>query len=380
MKGKIWKFMGLLSIMIFVLSAANTVHAQTQITGVGVYPTAVAYDSGTHEVFVVNPDGGTLSVISDSSDSVTNTISGLSFTPFGLAYDSGKGEMFVSEYQVGSGSAVQIIPDNTYAVSGTINVGGLGMAYDSSQGHMYICNGIISVYSDSSSGIIANITNIAVYGSCAYDSGTHAIWATPQEGVNVYVINDQNNQVTKSIQVASNPYEGPGNPAYDPAKGYIYVTNGTDVSVISDSKYNIVAVIHNVGTLSGLVYAGNDEIICSNGAVISDKTNTVTATLDVGTNPAGIAYDASTGQVFVTNGNDPGTVTYTSVSSGTPSTASPTSSSSSTATPSSSTSSTSTPKVPEFSSPALVSVVVAMIALTISAVALKARTNKSLQK
>ena len=358
------------------VSSQHSSRPNINFSGVGVYPTAVAYDSGTHEVFVVNPDAGTLSVISDSSDSVTNTVSGLSFTPFGLAYDSGKGEMFVSESQVGSGSAVQIIPDNTYAPSGTINIGGLGMAYDSSQGYMYICNGIISVYSDSSSGIIANITNIDVYGSCVYDSGTHTIWATPQEGVNVYVINDQNNQVTKSIQVASNPYEAPGNPAYDPAKGYIYVTNGTDVSVISDSKYNIVAVIHNVGTLSSLVYVGNDEIVCSNGAVISDKTNTVTATLDVGTNPAGIAYDSGTGQVFVTNGNDPGTVTYDvqfpqarlqlQVQPVPPHLLQLHASS--------------TPKVPEFSSAALVSVAAAMIALTVSAVALKARTRKHLRK
>ena len=377
MKGKVWKLISLITITIFVLSAANTVHAQTLIsTGIGVYPTAVAYDLGTHEMYVANPDAGTLSVISDSSDSVTNTVSGLSFTPFGLAYDSNIGEMFVSEYQVGSGSAVQIISDSDHAVSGTINIGGLGMAYDSSQGYMYICNGIISVYSDKVNGITANITNIPVYGSCVYDSGTHTIWATPQEGINVYVINDKNNQVTKTISLATNPYQPPGNPAYDPAKGYVYVTNGTDVSVISDSKYSIVAVIHNVGA-SSLVYVGNDEIICSNGAVISDKTNSVTATLEVGTNPAGIAYDSGTGQVFVTNGNDPGSVTYTPVSSGTPTTASPTSSTSASSTP---ITSTSTPTVPEFSSAALIIVATAMIALTVSTVALKARTRKTLQK
>ena len=180
------------------------------------------------------------------------------------------------------------------------------------------------------------------------------------------------------ITVASNPYLNPGSLAYDSAKGRIYVTNSTDVSVISDSNNEIVAVVHNVGTLSSpignLVYAGNDEIICSNGAVISDITNEVKATLDVGTNPAGIAYDSGTGQVFVTNGNDPGTVTYMSVSSGTPSTASPTSS------PSSSSTASSTPKVPEFSSAALVLVIVAMIALTVSAITLKARTKKALRK
>ena len=373
MKVKFWKLLSLVIITIFAFSVANAVRAQAQIAGVGVYPTAIAYDSGTHEMFVVNPNGGTLSVISDTSYSVTNTVSGLSFTPFGLAYDSGKGEMFVSEFQVGSGSAVQIIPDNAYTISGTINISGLGMAYDSNQHYMYICNGIISVYSDSSNGIIANITNIAVYGSCTYDSGTHTIWATPQEGVNVYVINDQNNEVTKTIKVASNPYQSPGNPTYDPAKGYIYVTNGTDVSVISDSNYKIVAVIHNVGTLQSLVYVGNGEIVCSNGAVISDQTNKVTATLNIGTNPAGIAYDSGTGQVFVTNGNNPGTVTYTSVSSGTPATASPTSS------PSSSSTAISTPTVPEFSSVAIISAAAAMVIVTLG-VAVKKRTRKSLLK
>ena len=380
MKAKILKFLSLALITIFALSAATAVHAQTQITGVGVYPTAVAYDSGTHEVFVVNPYAGTLSVISDSSDNVTNTVSGLSFSPFGLAYDSGLGEMFVSEYQVGSGSAVQTIPDNTYAPSGTINIGGLGMAYDSSQGSMYICNGIISVYSDKQNGIVANVTNIEVYGSCVYDSRNHYIYATPQEGVNVYVINDKTNEVIKTISFATNPYQPPGNPAYDPATSRIYVTNGTDVTVISDSNNAIYKVIHNVGA-SSLVYVGNDEIVCSNGAVISDITNTVTATLNVGTNPSGIAYDSGTGQVFVTNGNDPGTVTYASVSSGTPTTATPTgsSSSTSTATPSSSTSSTSTPKVPEFSSAALISVAAAIVVVTLGSVAVK-RTSKSPRK
>ncbi len=374
MKVKIWKLVSLILITVFAFSAVNSVHAQTSIMGVGVYPTAVAYDSGTHEVFVVNPDGGTLSVISDSSDSVTHTVSGLSFTPFGLAYDSGKGEMFVSESSL-SGGGVEIIPDSSYTVSHTINNGGgYGMAYDSSQGYIYVCAGIISVISDNSDSIIANVTNIAEYGSCVYDSGNHDIYATPQEGVNVYVISDKTNEVTKTITVASDPYQPPGNPAYDPAKGRIYVTNSTDVSVISDSNNAIYTVIHNVGTLSSppgnLVYVGNGEIICSNGAVISDKTNTVTATLNVGTNPAGIAYDSGTGQIFVTNSNDPGTVTYTSVSSGTPSTASPTSSASSSPTASS------TPKVPEFSSAALVSVAAAMVVVTLCAVAISRKKSK----
>ena len=74
------------------------------------------------------------------------------------------------------------------------------------------------------------------------------------------------------------------------------------------------------------------------------------------------------GEVFVTNGNDPGTVTVVPVSSGTSSTASPTASASS--------SPTSTPKIPEFSSTALVLVLAAMAAATLCAVALSVKKPK----
>jgi DNA-binding beta-propeller fold protein YncE len=372
MKVKIWKLLSLVLVSIFVLSAVNSVHAQTQISGVGVYPTAVAYDPTTNQIIVVNPTGGSLSVISDINDQVTQTIA-MPYTPEALAYDSGQNAMYISTY-----GGVYILPNNANDVTGPIpgTQGGSGtsIVYDSGMGYIFVdANGVL-VIKDSSNTIIANIT-VPNPGPLVYDSAKNAVYMSEDVGTDVFVISDKTLELNKTpITVASNPFLNPGSLAYDSAKDRIYVTNSTDVSVISDSNNEIVAVVHNVGSALTLVYAGNDEIICSNGAVISDKSNSVTATLNVGTSPSGIAYDSGTGQVFVTNGNDPGTVTYTSVSSGTPSTASPTSS------PSSSSTASSTPKVPEFSSAALVLVIVAMIALTVSAVTLKARTKKSLRK
>jgi DNA-binding beta-propeller fold protein YncE len=241
-------------------------------------------------------------------------------------------------------------------------------------GYIFVDANGVSVIKDSSNTVIANIT-VPNPGPLVYDSAAKAVYMSEDVGTDVFVISDKTLELNKTpITVSSDPYLNPGSLAYDSAKGRIYVTNSTDVSVISDSNNKVFAVVHNVANLTGspgtLVYAGNDEIICSNGAVISDITNTVKATLNVGTNPAGIAYDSGTGQVFVTNGNDPGTVTYTSVSSGTPSTASPTSS------PSSSSTATSTPKVPEFSSAALVSVAAAMVVVTLCAVAISRKKSK----
>ena len=361
--------------MIFVVSAASSVHAQTSISGVGVFPGAVAYDSTTGQIFVVDATGGALSVISDTTDQVTQTIA-LPYTPEALVYDSGQNAMYIS-----TTGGVCVLPNGANNVSETIaNTQGSGtsIAYDSGMGYIFVDapNGV-QVIQDSSNTVTASIT-VPNPGPLVYDSGAKAVYMSESVGTDVFVISDKTLQVNKTpIKVSSDPYENPGSLAYDSALGKIFVTNSTDVSVITDNNNKIVAVVHNVATLNSspgtLVFAGNDEIICSNGAVISDITNSVKSTLDVGTNPSGITYDSGTGQVFVTNGNDPGTVTYVSVSSATPSTASPTSP------PSSSSTATSTPKVPEFSSAALVSVGIAMIALMASAVTLKARTKKSLR-
>ena len=360
--------------MIFVVSAASSVHAQTSISGVGVFPSAVAYDSTTNQIFVVDATGGALSVISGSTDQVTQTIA-LPYTPEALVYDSGQNAMYISTY-----GGVYVLPNGADNVSEPIaNTQGSGasIAYDSGMGYIFVDASGVLVIKDSSNTVIATIT-VPNPGPLVYDSGAKAVYMSEDVGTDVFVISDKTLELNKTpIKVSSDPYENPGSLAYDSAFGRIYVTNSTDVSVITDNNNKIVAVVHNVANVNSspgtLVYAGNDEIICSNGAVISDKTNSVISTLNVGTNPAGIAYDSGTGQVFVTNGNDPGTVTYVSVSSGTPTTASPTS------TTSSSPTATSTPKVPEFSSTALISVGIAMIALTTSAVALKARTKKSVR-
>jgi len=360
----------LISIMIFVVSAASSVHAQTSISGVGVFPSAVAYDSTTGQIFVVDATGGALSVISDSTDQVTQTIA-LPYTPEALVYDSGQNAMYIS-----TSGGVYVLPNGANTVSGPIadtQGSGASIAYDSGMGYIFVdaANGV-QVIQDSSNTVTANIT-VPNPGPLVYDSAAKAVYMSEDVGTDVFVISDKPLELNKTpIKVSSDPYENPGSLAYDSALGRIYVTNSTDVSVITDNNNKIVAVVHVNSSPGTLVYAGNDEIICSNGAVISDKTNSVKSTLDVGTNPSGIAYDSGTGQVFVTNGNDPGTVTYVSVSSATPSTASPTSS------PSSSSTATSTPKVPEFSSAALILVLATMAAATLCAVALSVKKSKQI--
>jgi len=91
-------------------------------------------------------------------------------------------------------------------------------------------------------------------------------------------------------------------------------------------------------------------------SVISTASNTVTATVTVGSKPTGVAVAPNGGYAYVTNA---GGTTVSVI--GTATTASP------------------TPKVPEFSDVVLVSVAVAIAVVTLCAIAFTARTRKRLR-
>ena len=105
-------FVLILFTIVLVLSGANAVHAVGvvgTITGIGAG--MVAYDFGKGEIFVSNNANNTVSVISDSTNTVISTIP-VGTIPEGVAYDAGKGEIFVTN--LGS-NTVSIISDSSGA-------------------------------------------------------------------------------------------------------------------------------------------------------------------------------------------------------------------------------------------------------------------------
>ena len=413
MKIKIWKLLGLLSIVIFMLSIAGSVHAASLITTIttDVTPIGLVYDPAMHEIFVSNYDSGTVQVISDSTNTVVDDITALAQYSAGppqyLAYDSGKGEIWIADgtgaYAI-SDATNQVVANVTNIISswGTL----WQIAYDPGTGEVFVnCNtftGVGSPYmqviSDSSNTIIANVTqagSLFASGSFVDDSAKSEIFAA---GTNdIYVISAKTNIVTNTIPISGTP----GEFAYDSGKGEIFFINSVYNSsaqnnysnvlqAISDSTYKVMATIDLPTSVEGaMAYNPNKgEIYIDDGtaiAIFSDSTNTLVGTVNTNGTAGTIAYDSGTSTVYAINneGSTAGFMGSLAVisdpSSGT-STSSPTPASTSSPSTSSSTGATSTPKVPEFSSAALVSVSVAMIALTVSAVALKARTRKTLRK
>jgi len=155
MKVKVWMLLGLLFIVIVVLSAANAVHAVEVIATVpvGTGPWGVAYDSGKGEIFVANHYDNTVSVISDSSNTVVATIP-VGIEPVGVAYDSGKGVIFCSGSN-GHNVTVWVMSDDTYAIVANLTLGrgsSYDVVYDSATGEVFVPDGRGAVYviSDSS--------------------------------------------------------------------------------------------------------------------------------------------------------------------------------------------------------------------------------------
>jgi len=319
MKLRVWKPLVLLLIAIFVLSAVNMVHALgvTATIPVGGAPSGLAYDSSKGEIFVTNGQDNTTSVISDSTNTVIATIP-VGGYPYGVAYDSIKNEIFVVNLYSNN---VMVISDATNAVVATIPVGQspYNIAYDSAKGELFVTNsydGTVSVISDSTNTVVATVPVGVEPFSIAYDSGKSEIFVvnyeTDSKNYSVSVISDNTNTVVATLPL-------PGFPSfivYDPAKGEIFVPTGVGggsavVTVISDRTNSIVATISDLSfevQVEGLAYdPSRGEIFVvlhqSNKVVaISDNTNKVVETINVGNSPWTATYDAGKSAIYVGNG------------------------------------------------------------------------------
>jgi YVTN family beta-propeller protein len=164
-------------------------------------------------VFVSNALSGSVSVISDESNTVVATVTGLT-GPLGLAYDSDKGEIFVVN---SSHNTVSVISDSTNTVIATINVGSkpYGIAYDSGKGELFVSNhdsNTVSIISDTTNAEVANVTVGGQPYGVVYDSNLGEVFVTNAQDGTVSVISDGSNTSKPSNPSSSNSTT-PSNPS-----------------------------------------------------------------------------------------------------------------------------------------------------------------------
>ncbi|MDA4136566.1 MAG: YncE family protein [Thaumarchaeota archaeon] len=322
-----------------VISDSNNSVVATINVGTG--PSGVAYDSAKGEVFVANYGDNSVSVISDTTNSVVHTIAGtLALGPLGprdIVYDSAKGELFVANAgnESVTTTSVSVISDTTDSVTTAVNTGvsDTFLAYDPAKGEIFVGGDgdfIVSVISDSAEAVSYSSQSTSSTSASAVTS-TSSCFSSGSIGAQLSV------SCTSFTYDTGTAQGGPGvvgvglDPiglVYDSAKSEVYVTefSAPAVAAISDASNSIVATVeipglNNAGFQSSpspqyVAYdSAKGEIFASNLygnclTVISDATNTVLATIDLGNQsmnngiggyPVELAYDSGKGEIFVVN-------------------------------------------------------------------------------
>ena len=127
----------------------------------------LTYDSIKGEIFVTNEANNTVSVISDSSNTVVATVDTgrQAYEPSSntqacaATYYSEKGEVFVA---IANTKTVSIISESTNTVIENVSVGAnpIGLAYDSDKGEIFVVNSgdnTTSVISDSTNSVVVTV-------------------------------------------------------------------------------------------------------------------------------------------------------------------------------------------------------------------------------
>lgn len=230
---------------------------------VGADPFGVAVDNATNDVFVTNTGSDNVSVISASTDQPITSID-VGPSPYGVAYDWVSNEIYVAN---GGGNNVTIISGSSLSVVGTVAVGTapVGVAVDPTSGQVFVA-----------------------------DSGAAEVTA----------ISDATNTVVATIPAGNGSY----GLAVDNASDEVFVANqGSDnlsvIDAVTDQAVAVVPVLGGVD-LQGVAYDSAHHVVwigdgASNIVEVNATNDTVIGYAS--TDPSGVAYDPSNGDLCVTN-------------------------------------------------------------------------------
>lgn len=290
---------------------------------VGAKPVGVAVDVHDH-VFVTNSGASTVSVI----NSVTNTVSAtlnVGFHPESVATDPQFGV-----YVANGGNSTVSALDRFHALVGTIVVGGppgppspdmLRVAVDHLMSRAYVTNrgldrmSIIGISSDPPA-LSLDFAEVDGPLGVAVDPVSHRVFVTRPDHNKVSVIDATTLSVIGSIPVGQHPT----GIAIDPQKRRVYVANSgfktlsvIDMATGGVSEIDVAASPTSVAVDShGTVYVTHSDDLVR---VIDPGSASVTASIPVGSQPQGLAFEPHSNRVYVANRGD-GTVSAIDLAGG----------------------------------------------------------------
>ncbi len=247
----------------------SIINDRTNTVGYGGYgvgsPFNMIYDSGKGEVFSVNSVSNLLNVINDTNDTVFTSVRGLGNNPSAGAYDPAKGLLFVANegdpYAGTTGDTVSVVSDSSNAVVANVTVGYSpdGVAYDPQLGEIFVANGgsnNVSVINDTNLSVVATISLSNGPNAIVYDSGRGEVFVADS---GLIVISPRTNAVIKTLSAVSTGYQGL---AYDSRQGEILALTDYQLTGVLDSNYSFVGNVSlgkggSLGTQALAYDAGN---------------------------------------------------------------------------------------------------------------------------
>lgn len=318
--------------------ATNTVVATVPIGSQGPYSldgaipsSSLAVNSVTNQIYVVNGEGssgssntsttaviGSVTVIDGATNTVAATVT-VGYGAFDVAVNQTTNQIYVtnncgSDSRCSSNGSVTVIDGATNTVAATVPVQASpgDLAVNPATNQIYVTN---ACGSDTGC-VTANLGEGTV---TVIDGATNTVAATVTVGLNpaFVAVNPTTNEIyvddtCASATTCDSNKDGPaGESVIDGATNTVTTTvtvgYGLSVPVFSflamDPNSNQIYVIDQCGSSPCPLKSGGGISFSSAGTVtvIDGSTNTVSATLPVGTAPVSVAVNAATNQAYVVN-------------------------------------------------------------------------------
>ncbi|MCI4345977.1 MAG: YncE family protein [Thermoplasmata archaeon] len=259
-------------------------------------------------LYAVDYAGNDTYVINQATNHVTH-IGAAGYLPKASAFDPATGELYVITTNFGSDTVTVLTATGAPVTNLTTASDPVGITFDAANGDFYVSSAFGSVtVIDGATNTVGPVITIKandILGPLLYDPHSLEVYATDDSGSNVSVINGTT--IVKSIPVGTTP----SGLAFDSANDTVFVANygSSNMSVISDRTNSVVASLsayfarflaYDSGT--NAIYMTSDE----NGQVTAFDASTY-ASLGPSLNvqgsirSEGLAYDPANGAIYISN-------------------------------------------------------------------------------
>lgn len=250
------------------VAASNGTVLSTLWTGIS--PNAIAEDPACGGYAVTDTDRQVVYLV-DSTTLQVKTTTALAGSPYGIAYDSATQELFVTLGGFFGASGVEVLNATT--------------------------GNEVTILSDGSSP-----------SGIAYDPTNGLVYVADYLGGDVRIFNGSNLTQVGLVTIGNWIYTGPTAVTFDPANNEVYVTdwNANNLTRISGSTDQLLGNISVGSAPTHIAYdPGNNRIyvscLSSNNVTVVDPTTERSVGSIPETNPQGLAFDPTSGDLFVAN-------------------------------------------------------------------------------